>query len=62
MSTDQLVAQFLETNRVTRVRQGRRAFARRAISAIAEGPDFKLDQLRADQAAGRLDKFGRKIR
>ena len=60
MTNQELIAQFLQSHRPTRVPVGRRTYSRRAISALAEGPDFKLDVLRSDQAAGLIDSHGRK--
>jgi len=63
VSSDQdLVAQFLASRAPTRVPVGRRGYSNRAMKALAEGADYRLENLRADQRAGLRDFYGRRLK
>lgn len=62
MSDQDLIAQFLATREPVRVPAGRKNYSRRAIKALAEGADYRFDEFRSDQKAGRFDLYGRRLK
>ena len=61
MSDQDLIDAFLAKREPTPVPVGRKNYSRRAMKALS-GADYRLDSLRSDQRAGRLDFYGRRLK